>query len=59
MIYSLYYREGEERIYGADIPINSTYMKFIKLDGFDLLLKSLNENTQNQIQQKLKAYGLS
>jgi len=34
MIDALYYREGEERIYGNDIPINSKYIKFYEYESF-------------------------
>lgn len=58
MIYSLYYREGEERIFGADIPINPSYMKLIKLENYDELYNQLNDITKKQIQQKLSFYNI-
>lgn len=56
MIRSLYYREGEERIKGNDIPIHSKYMKFYELDNFYDDFDSLSEKGRYDIQNRIEQY---
>ena len=56
MMYYLQHKEGEERIYGSEIPLNDKYMKFFKNSNFESCAKNSPISIKNKLYTEISTY---